>query len=93
MPAKPKKRPDALAALAQAAKAPAGHAQPHGAEAGGGHREMLTTAIHLPRDQWELLRVVAFRRAEKSGGRPSVSALLVELIEQHRAELAKEAGR
>lgn len=55
-------------------------------------REYLSTAIHLPKDLWVLLRNAAFRRAMKRGGRPSVSALLVDLIERHRAELEKEAS-
>jgi hypothetical protein len=55
-------------------------------------RETLTTAIHLPRATWTLLRAVAFKRAQTQGGRASVSSLLVELVEQHRAELEQEAG-
>ena len=39
-----------------------------------------------------LLRAVAFRRAQEGGGRPSVSALLVEIVEERREELVKEAG-
>ncbi len=38
------------------------------------------------------LRAVAFKRAQERGGRPSVSALLVELAERHRDELTAEAG-
>ncbi len=53
---------------------------------------MLTTAIHIPRSTWRLLRAVAFKRAQEGGGRPSVSALLAELAEQHRKELEEEAG-
>jgi hypothetical protein len=54
--------------------------------------DTLTTAIHIPRSTWKLLRAVAFRRAQERGGRPSVSALLVELAEERRKELEKEAG-
>jgi hypothetical protein len=54
--------------------------------------EWLTTAIHLRRDQWLLLRSVAFQRAMKRGGRPSVSALIVDLIDKNRAELEREAA-
>ncbi len=54
--------------------------------------DMLTTAIHIPRSTWKLLRAVAFKRALDRGGRSSVSALLVELTEQRRKELEKEAG-
>jgi hypothetical protein len=56
-------------------------------------RETLTTAIHLPRATWTLLRAVAFKRAQTRGGRASVSSLLVELVERHRAELEQEAGQ
>ena len=52
--------------------------------------EMLTTAIHIRRDTWELLREVAFRRARASGGRTSVSELVRTLVESHREELEKE---
>ncbi len=54
--------------------------------------EMKTTAINIPVDTWTMLRAVAFARAQISGERPSVSALLTELAEQHRDELEKEAG-
>jgi hypothetical protein len=50
----------------------------------------LTTAIHLPRQTWTLLRAVAFQRAQKRGGRASVSGLIVELVERARAGLEKE---
>ncbi len=54
--------------------------------------EKLTTAIVIPRSTWRLLRAVAFKRAQEQGGRPSVSALVMELVERHRKELEKEAG-
>jgi hypothetical protein len=41
---------------------------------------------------WEMLNRVAFERAKKHGGRPSVSALLVNLVERHRKELERELG-
>ena len=53
-------------------------------------RSYKTTGINLPADIWELLNRVAFQRAKKYGGRPSVSALLVELVQRHRRELQKE---
>jgi hypothetical protein len=46
-----------------------------------------TTGINLPAETWELLRRVGFERSRKSGGRGSVSALLVELVERHKREL------
>jgi hypothetical protein len=49
-----------------------------------------TTGINLPSDIWELLNRVAFERAKKFGGRPSVSALLVDLVQRHRRELERE---
>jgi hypothetical protein len=52
--------------------------------------EMQTTAIVVPRNMWNLLREVAFRRAQSSGGRASVSEVLRNLVESHRAELEKE---
>lgn len=53
-------------------------------------RKTRTTGIVLPTELWELLRRVAFERSRRSGGRGSVSALLVEMIERHRKELEKE---
>jgi hypothetical protein len=49
-----------------------------------------TTGINLPLDIWELLNRVAFERSKKHGGRPSVSGLLVDLVQRHRKELEKE---
>lgn len=53
-------------------------------------RTHRTTGINLPSETWELLRRVAFERSRKFGGRGSVSALLVELVERHKRELQKE---
>jgi hypothetical protein len=50
----------------------------------------LTTAIHLPRTTWELLRAVAFHRAQADGGRVSVSRLITELAEGQRAAFEQE---
>jgi hypothetical protein len=52
--------------------------------------ETITTAIHIPRHTWTLLRAVAFRRAQNDGGRASVSKLIAELVERHRKELERE---
>jgi hypothetical protein len=52
--------------------------------------ESLTTAIHLPRTTWELLRAVAFHRAQADGGRVSVSRLITELVEGKRANFEQE---
>jgi hypothetical protein len=53
------------------------------------HRS-ITTAIHIPEQTWKLLRAVAFHRAQDRGGRASVSRLITELVERHRAELDAE---
>jgi hypothetical protein len=53
-------------------------------------RTYKTTGINLPADIWELLNRVAFERAKKYGGRPSVSGLLVDLVQRHRKELERE---
>jgi hypothetical protein len=53
-------------------------------------RPYKTTGVHLPADLWELLNRVAFERARTRGGRASVSALLVAMIEKNRNELEKE---
>jgi hypothetical protein len=53
-------------------------------------RHYKTTGVHLPADLFELLNRVALERAKSRGGRASVSALLVEMIERHRKELEKE---
>ena len=54
---------------------------------------MVTTAIHIPKETHDLLRRVAVERAVEQGGRPSVSAVLTELVQRHWAELAGEAKR
>jgi hypothetical protein len=44
-------------------------------------RPLKTTGLHLPEELWVLLNRVAFERARTKGGRASVSALLVSLVE------------
>jgi hypothetical protein len=56
-------------------------------------RPYKTTGVHLPADLWELLNRVAFERARTKGGRASVSALLVEMIEKNRKALGLELGK
>ena len=53
-------------------------------------RTHRTTGINLPTATCELLRWVAFERSHRDGGRGSVSALLVELVNRHKRELEKE---
>jgi hypothetical protein len=60
------------------------------AEPPAAQRTHQTTGINLPLELWSLLNRVAFNRALKRGGRPSVSAILVELIEKHRKKLEEE---
>lgn len=48
------------------------------------------TGINIPEDLYVLLNRVAWERSRQRGGRASVSALLVELVERHRKELEKE---
>jgi hypothetical protein len=50
----------------------------------------ITTAMHLPKETWELLRAAAFCRAQATGGRVSVSKLVAELVEQNRGALERE---
>ena len=69
------------------AKRPSRKSESQSLEAERTHR---TTGINLPADMWELLNRVAFERAKRQGGRPSVSALLVELVQRHRKELERE---
>jgi hypothetical protein len=52
-----------------------------------------TTGIHLRESQWILLNRVAFERARTRGGRASVSALLVEMIDKNRKALELELGK
>jgi hypothetical protein len=51
---------------------------------------MVTSAVHIPKATLQLLRRVAVARAGQRGGRPSVSSVIVDLVEQHRAELSEE---
>lgn len=55
--------------------------------------DWVTTAIHVPRDVLVLLRRVAVERANQQGGRPSVSAVLVDLVRTNQEALEKEAER
>ena len=55
--------------------------------------DMVTTAVHIPKATLSLLRRVAVARADKHGGRPSVSGVLVDLVERARAALQAETER
>lgn len=52
--------------------------------------EWSTTAVHFPTRTLQLLKLVAFTRAQRDGGRISVSKVLTEIIESHRSELERE---
>jgi hypothetical protein len=56
----------------------------------GSGEETVTTAIHLPKRTLALLRRVAVERANQRGGRPSVSALITDLVEKLRPALQSE---
>ena len=52
----------------------------------------MVTAINLPTDVLELLRLVAIRRSARVGrGRPSVSGVICDLVNQYRAELEADS--
>jgi hypothetical protein len=57
------------------------------------NRPFKTTGVHLPADLWELLNPVVFERARTKGGRASVSALLVGMIERKRKALELELAK
>ena len=52
---------------------------------------IVTSSIGMPESTWRLLRAVSFKRAAAKGGRASVSALLVELVERNRKSFEREA--
>ncbi len=43
--------------------------------------DYVTSAYRFPRELYNLFRAVSLRRAQEQGGRPSVSAILIELVE------------
>lgn len=60
------------------------------AAAAAADKGALTTSMILPRSTYQLLRLVALKRAA-AGGRMSISAVLVDLVEKNRATLEREA--
>lgn len=76
--APPRKRSRSAAAVARAPE---------------GTADYVTTAIHLPQEMLTLLRQVAVARADIAGGRPSVSAVLVDLVRDAQDKLTREVGR
>lgn len=53
--------------------------------------ECRASAVNLRKADWKLLRRVAEARAERDGGRPSVSAVLQRLIDENRPSLRRES--
>ena len=49
--------------------------------------DMRVTSIHIPRDLLSVLRIAAVNRADRAGGRPSVSAVVVDVLRRHQAEI------
>ena len=52
--------------------------------------DFATTSLRLPRETLAVLRRAAVERAEQQGGRVSVSRVVSDLVETHRAELVQE---
>src|SRR5206468_5831535 len=53
---------------------------------------MQTTSLHLPSDLLYILRMVAVSRANRRGGRPSVSDVVREFLQLHRRQFEVEAS-
>ena len=51
-----------------------------------------SSAVNLRRSDWKFLRKVAEARAERNGGRPSVSKVVETLIDANRKALEAEVG-
>jgi hypothetical protein len=89
--AKPQRRGSLLGSTADAASKVAAEASPPSPPAPiGASEDMTTTAIHIPRRTLSLLRRVAVARADREGGRPSVSGVLAGLVEEAWAKLESE---
>ena len=54
--------------------------------------DMRSSTIVIPADLLRLLRLAAIARADRHGGRPSVSDVIRDLLERHRKELETEAA-
>jgi hypothetical protein len=52
--------------------------------------EYSPSAVNLRRSDWKFLRRVAEARADKHGGRPSVSKVIERLIDENRSKLEAE---
>lgn len=79
------------AAEAKSAKSTSGEASKGAALQDVDVQDSTTAGINLPKDYLALLKAVAQRRAQEQGGRPSVSAVVCDLVRQHADELDEEA--
>ncbi len=61
------------------------------AKAGDAEEGMMTTAIVITPEQYQVLRAVAQLRAHRQGGVTSVSAVIRELVDANIDELRAEA--
>jgi len=61
------------------------------AKAGDAEEGMMTTAIVITPEQYQVLRAVAALRAHRQGGVTSVSAVIRELVDKNIDELRAEA--
>ena len=52
--------------------------------------DMVTTTINIPKRVLGLLRKAAVGRAKKLGGKPSVSAIITELVERNSRDLGTD---
>ena len=87
-----KKKPTTTDVLAWGAEAKAADgAERTGALCDVDHRDATTAGINMPKDYVALLKAVAQHRAQQQGGRPSVSAVICDLVRQHADELDEEA--
>ena len=91
--AKQRQGGDAPAAAPAAAAPAAKVAAPEPKRATSAGPGMAITSVHLPRDLLKLLRLASINRADLHGGRPSVSDVIRDLLERHRAEIEDEAGQ
>ncbi|TDH58824.1 hypothetical protein E2C06_30620 [Dankookia rubra] len=53
--------------------------------------EFISTGVRLPAEALALLRRAAVERAEREGGRVSVSAVVADLVRDHAGALAGKA--
>jgi hypothetical protein len=52
--------------------------------------DFASTSVHLPVELLELLRMAAVKRASRQGGRPNVSEIVREALEEYRGKIEAE---